>query len=505
MTDTEPAPTSSVREKLLAHPDIYQVLAPTPSVREKLLARDDIDQILEEDLSDVPNPSRRRWFKRLPALTAAGALLMAGVSPPGATKGTGEATQTQPKVYPTESPVESARNFNELIRPLIEERGRRREAWAKDPDHRGIDKELNANLINFAVVAWSQGRGESLTVLSYNLITGKVTTVSCTRETITPEVIKFNKQKHPDRKDIFSLGNGTNMFAYGTGGFDLVRKVIENETGLSADFGIYMDDEALYDFIKDVAGDEVEIEVKEELHLKDAEFDKRWGWDPNGFVLKPSKYKMTARQALRYIMASDIETKPGKVNSPPGRKNDIVMAALHAASDKFQQDSNLTLAKFGAFLGRNKLFGHVDGDFDLIRTARAVGEMVGKIKSGQAKFGLPEVEKDDLMINDEFFGDGGLMRVHRFLNEYGEPSNEYYKYAHPNMQRLVDRTIEIMRELKQQGISIDDVEQRALVERGGLPMWAQVPILGDPETSDSITGWWPSTRQLTKQRLLPTA
>lgn len=395
---------------------------------------------------------------------------------------------------PAPKPVE---NFNELIKPFIDDADKRRSA----ENDKNVDVELNSKLLNIGLSAWSEGRGESMTVLSYNRETGQITTVSLTRETITPEVIRFNKEKDQrekkQRKDTYSLASASNMFLYHTGGFKLMKDVIQDETGLKADFQFYMDEMFLHDFIKDFLGDKIDINIQEDIKLEDFDFDRRWSdGGPKEFAYAKGKTTMSAQQAMRFILSNNAEVKPGKYGHEPGRKNDLIVACVNAAMERFRRDPVGVVASLGPFILKQKLMRRIDFDFDL----KLLAELAKKVTGTGLNFELPKVTDNDLMLNDPEFGDGGLIRVHRYVDADGKPTAEYQK-AHPNMRKLLDKTFALIPILKAEGVTNVDDPVKGLPARGALPLLGQIAIGGDPDAQDLATGYWGSTRKLTKERL----
>lgn len=455
----------------------------------------------------------RRGFLGLFGLGAAAAGVAIGVTAINNAIPVGFFAQETPKptatlpvtTVPTEAPkLPEKVTFKELLKPLIEKAHKRRanRAQKEGPEyyHR-VDKELNTDLINFGLSAWSQGRGESITVLSYNIKTGKITTISCTRETVTPEVIRFNQKKDPNRKDTYSRGFGSNMFLYNTGGFDLMRQVIEDETGLSADFQLYMDEMALNDFIQNVVGT-VDIEVKKDFKLIDQDWDPRWRDDNSGrYTINKGVHTMTAKEALRYVYAQEDDPVLGPRDGPD-RKNDLVRGCFNAFSKAIKLEPLLIKAKFGAWMLRENspLIGRIKTDFDIgdiIELMTALAPVVSKISPDE----LPSVDNEQLLLNDQLFGGGGMMRIiNRYITPNGQPDIEYPN-AHPNMQKLLDRTMKVMAELEAKGIDLDD-EKVGLPGMGVLPLFAQVPIYGDPEAVDLVRDYWGSARKLVRDRLM---
>jgi len=414
-------------------------------------------------------------------------------------------TAEAPPPSPTPTPEvkeEEINNFNDLLKPVFDDAQKKREARAKaEPDYyHVVDKELNESLINIGVVGFSADYGESLTVLSYNKKTGTITSVSCTRETLTPEVTRFYEQKDPSLKNSGRNNIDTNLFLYHDGGFNLMRKVIEDETGLSADFQVYLDNKFLHDFIQNVLGDSVEIDVKQDLNLYTPNSISKSG-KTETYTVKAGRQKMTADEVMRYILSPETEFRPGKGNSIPGRKNDIILAVFNRVLGQLTQDPVNTLMAVKDFVDAKSKTDQVAYDFNLVGLMLAMvpGAVWAKLRGRELK--PPAVSKDDLMINDTDFGDGGLIRLHKLIDgEKLQPSAQYYKSAHPNVRKEVDRTLIVTRELLAKGINLDD-ENKGLAARGVWPLWLQVPINGDPEAEDLVTGYWPATRQLTKQRL----
>lgn len=194
-------------------------------------------------------------------------------SPVQPSPSTAPATATKPpQARPTVPPapeqskskeLESSITSEILINMLEDEATKRRaERRSKNPAEydKRVNAELNKNRVNivlfgYGAMKWYEAGGAQSTqpfrgsqsILSIDTRTGKIDVITPTGQTIAPEV----------RKHQLGRGEKDAKFdwvdkAYHVGGFELQRLVIENMTGLSADFQVVLQDSAIKTLVDQV-------------------------------------------------------------------------------------------------------------------------------------------------------------------------------------------------------------------------------------------------------------
>src|SRR3989338_4508144 len=432
--------------------------------------------------------------KGLVAAQFAAPISAAGVIAAEATKGQMEL----PK-----SPDTSINRFNDLIRPLIETAFKKRaERAARDPEYsKRVDSELNSTKVNFLLFGYSEeddetyaDQGGSIGFMSYDLKTGVVSSVGITRETFVPKMrgmhYTIRGQDYGNRVPII-------RYFYKTGGFDLMREVAEEATGLAVDYQMVMKDKVLYDLINEFVG-QVEVDVVKEADTIPFKFNQHeYDNESGGIHIEKGRQKMNAIEFMRYILAGDKVNVAGKENQRPGRKNAAIKALKEAVLGKLGQEGVVGLIQLANFVKQEFARGDLKVDFDMGIMKDVIG-ILGRFSmhklTRQREAHLPESGKGDLLLNDEFFGDGGMMRVHRLKDN----SNEYLA-APKSIQKMVDDMREAQNKMIEQGINYDD-HDKGLEAVGVMPVWMQVPLFCVPYTVD-FRDYWRATRELVKARL----
>lgn len=149
--------------------------------------------------------------------------------------------------------------FLAILRPFIEEAKKQR-AWraAHDPEYADqVDIFLNDGLVNFVLFGWGETHEPPLTdkaiigsqtIVSVDTKSGKVYMITFTHDTRAPEIEKalgiFGKKGSATRIDK----------AMSVGGFPLMRKVLEDATGLSIDYQIAFKDSLIRGLVDEVLG-----------------------------------------------------------------------------------------------------------------------------------------------------------------------------------------------------------------------------------------------------------
>ena len=141
--------------------------------------------------------------------------------------------------------------FDTFIQPLVDEAARRR---ANQPDPRRIDAELNTDRLNVALLGYGEEHdqtyddvGVSITILSLKLDTWDMASISLSRDIRAPE-LEDRSITEPPRWP------RTLRAAYRQVGFDGVRPILEDATGLNIDFQVLIKDVFLRNYLETVSG-----------------------------------------------------------------------------------------------------------------------------------------------------------------------------------------------------------------------------------------------------------
>lgn len=462
MTDTEPVSTN-------------EVLAPSLSIREKLLARDDIDEILgrskTKNLSDVPDPSRRRFLS-----TARNVALTAGAGLATGTLLKNILLKDQPRQVQEFSPAAPEKPINffqEILKPFIEGvKQKRAERARNDPeyDHR-VDRELNENRVNLLLFGYWEEHGNtyedyagSPTILSYNCETDEVVAIHFSRDIRVPELERFFPNDPINTQRV--------RFLFKKGGFLKMQTIAESMSGLAIDYQLVLKDTLIRDAIDKFADGSLLIDVAKDHHTQPFRFDRRL-YDPGGAFIRRGKQWMNTHELMRYILAEDLEPR-GKEDERSFRKNDVFDALVQKIKDKSPGNTfDLFL-----FVIQQRWVNNLQYDFqpNLISSAVDIANRLLRtsrnlfMKDERFEYSLPRMQKhQQIIFHDPYFGDGGVSRV------YNIDSNNPERKDHPSVVREV--------------------------QAGRLPDWMLIPDGGDPYAKDLVTGYWQSTRKLVKERL----
>jgi hypothetical protein len=366
--------------------------------------------------------------------------------------------------------VAEKKGVNEqLINPLWEEAIRRREdrIRANPETNFRIDWGLGKKRLSLLLLGFGQTHEPpltekaeigSLTIVSLDMSASPVTMdmISFTHDIRAPEIERFKKEK--GNWD----GNPIRIYrAYDDGGFDLLREVLEDASGLPIDYQIVFDDSSLKNMVDDIFGGvEVEVPMDFKVHpfyLEDRKY-------PEGSFEK-GRERMSGIRVLQFIktvlqVSNNLYPKVLEHNS---RKH----LFLESLSSEFKENIINPLFLFRCFqYARDETTeGKVAADFDLSRffvsniaeLAKGVGGVVGS----RDKQIFPDIRKT-IYIVDSAHGDGGV----QWVNASQSPTiKEEIRRGFYN-----DRAIE-------------------------------VPINADPYSEDLINGYWHSVRSRIKTLL----
>lgn len=350
---------------------------------------------------------------------------------------------------------------SELLKPLIAEAQRRRaERAAREPQAyaRRVDKALNQNRINFLLFGYGTtyepplppGYKGSIAIYSLDLRSLQISTVTLNHDIRAPEVERYSQ----------SAGGGSAPtklhFAYPTGGFDLMRLAVEDATGLSVDFQVVFQDALVKDVVDELLGGLV--------------VDMPFAFDAAPIYFEDVKYPplrypkgrqqlngIQALQLIKAINAPSMQYDPSKELAV--RKQIVVQAALESV--KQEAPNPLFWVKALGFLKSTLERKEVEYDFDA--GTLVFNTMAQYATSAHQGEPLRLSLGRSIYVVDRGIGDGGVQWV------MGSPN--------PIMQR--------------------DLRNGVYVDKA-----MSVPLgNADPYAADLATKYWPSVRQLVRQRL----
>ena len=371
-----------------------------------------------------------------------------------------------PEPTPTHTPILSGESqFERALHALLIEAKRHRAAGAAaDPTYwTPLDPKLNSTRLNFLLFGYGETHEPplterafigSLTIFSYDYATRQIDLVSLTHDIRAPEAERYI---HDQGQAI--VGPIKIDRAYGIGGFDLMRRTIEDATGLAIDFQLAFRESAIAGATDGVFGG--------------LDVDVPLSFSVNGFYLDGEKYppgqfekglrRLNGVQVIQFIKTVPVEEHYDPALEHNARKH-LVFRSIMDALKQHAGDV--------AFIGRAALFfsgqvahDSIAYDFDLRRLLvdNLRGMMADIGRSGARDETMPGVLRT-LYVVDPASGDGGVQWVQANAHD------------NPITQRDID-------------------EHRY----GELAM--EVPYHGDPYAADLVGQYWPDVRRLIASRL----
>jgi hypothetical protein len=412
----------------------------------------------EEDLPLAPLPTAEPPPTPPPTPAVAAAQVAPGSGTPTAV------VTLAPAATPTRVVIDESQ-FERVLHPLLLEAKRRRAAGAaRDPTYwTRLDPKLNSTRLNFLLFGYGETHEPplterafigSITIFSYDYATKEIDLVSMTHDIRAPEAERWLHDRNQAKVGPIKLDR-----VYGMGGFDLLRRTVEDASGLAIDFQL-----AFKESVIESATDNVfnGLDVNVPLPFK-----------VNGFYLDDVKYPDGEfRQGVQHLdglqVIQFIKTVPVEENYDPrlehNARKHLVFRSIMDALKEHSGDV--------AFLGRAALFfssqvsqDALAYDFDLksllVDNLRG---MMADLRRGEATDQeMPSVQRT-MYIVDPASGDGGVQWVKANAKD------------NPITQRDLD-----------QGVY------------GETAM--EVPYHGDPYAADLAAGYWTDVRKLIASRL----
>ena len=295
----------------------------------------------------------------------------------------------------------------------------------------------------------------SLSILSYDLRTGRADIVSLTHDTRAPEIERFLAQRGEP-----SLAVKIDQ-AYSVGGFDLMRKTVEDATGLSTDFQIAFKDSLLINLVDDVLGG-IEIDNPADFEVQSFYLDGK-RFEAGRF--SKGRQPLNGTQTIQYIKALAAQYDPSLERNV---RKVIVFRALLDGINQRCHDRDFWLSISGFVVGQSNS-GSIQYDFDplglLVSHLPEVISSAGRFaKEEGCDLGASKIGRT-LYVVDPTVGDGGVQWV--------------------SMEVLTNP------------IAKRDLESGVYPDAGA---GMELPLNSNPY-GDLITEYWQSVRLLVKQKL----
>jgi hypothetical protein len=376
------------------------------------------------------------------------------------------ATNSRPALTSTPvRPVGSDTQFERVLRPLLVEAKRHRQAgaaadvayWTRN------DPRLNSTRLNFLLFGYGETHEPplterafigSLTVFSYDYATRQIDLISLTHDIRAPEVERYLGARGEQQVGPIKIDR-----AYSFGGFDLMRHTLEEATGLVIDYQLAFRESAIAGATDSVFGG--------------LEVDVPLAFEVNGFYLDGDKYPagefekgrqhLNGVQVIQFIKTVPVEEHYDPALEHNARKH-LVFRSLMDALREHAGDV--------AFLGRAALFfsGQVAQD-SIAYDFNPRSLVVDNLRGLMADFTRPEARDKEvpgvartIYVVDPASGDGSVQWVR--ANAVTNP-----------------------------------VTQRDIAEHRYNELAMEVPYNGDPYADDLITGYWSDVRKLIASRL----
>jgi hypothetical protein len=362
--------------------------------------------------------------------------------------------------------ADTAPRFERLMRPFLDEARRRRQTQAAaDPRYwTRVDPRLNATRLNFLLFGYGETHEPpiterafigSLTLFSYDYRSHSIDLVSLTHDIRAPEVERYLLSHGQSRVGPIKIDQ-----AYNLGGFELMRRTLEDATGLAIDYQLAFNEDAIAGATDRVFGG-LDIDVPLPFKVNAFYFEGK-KQPPGSFAA--GLQRLNGMQVVQFIKTVPVEEKYDLRLEHNARKHLVFRALMDALQ-----------AKVGdvGFLGRCAVFftGEVANsaiayDFDLrgLLVENLWSLITERSGSAPSDTSVPGIRRT-LYVVDPASGDGGVQWVK--ANAKTNP------------------------------VTRRDLEANYYPETA-----IEVPYAGDPYAEDLVTRYWPDVRKLILSRLL---
>jgi len=293
-----------------------------------------------------------------------------------ATEGISESSP-EPLPNPSQEPTEAPFTyFDKYVYPALFEiaQKRRLEKASLDSDYwNRVDSELNEDRVNFVLLGLgSEGLlTDSNHMMSLKKGENEIRSVTIHRDTEAPEVSRFKKDNNAYRINQ----------AHFIGGMPLVEQVLEDATGLAADYIVVLDMNVLPRAVEDVFGNRLEVCIPWEID------DVMMGYFPQGLQKLDGEEVLSVSRA-RYYGSNE-------------NRNIVQQYVLRAIVRRAKAELSGNLISAADFIRRGYLFydketeaGNILTNFDkalfLDIAKNLASQLINGGEEGKAQgFGLP--------------------------------------------------------------------------------------------------------------------
>jgi anionic cell wall polymer biosynthesis LytR-Cps2A-Psr (LCP) family protein len=363
--------------------------------------------------------------------------------------------------------------FDQFVQPFVDGATRTRATRTEqDPayTHR-IDQDLNAGRLNVALLGYGEEHdqlyddvGVSVTILSLNLATWDMASISLSRDIRVPE-LEDESVHQPPRWPL------TLRAAYRARGFDGIRAILEDATGLAIDFQVVMKDVFVRNYLNDVNGP-VELVVPKDFQTNKYRLD---GVEHDEDFIPAGRQTLSTDKVMTFVLAETLDPQ-GKADERSYRKDLLLKTLSCTVRQRLEaRDSGFALNLL-RFLASELNSQDLNSDFDFHLIGGGLGSLAQALitSGGNVDQNFPQVGMArELVVHDPDYGDGGVRRVRRIE-------------TNPDDQGLPDQPV-----VKQE------------IQLGSLAPYMLIPIGGNPYATDLVDDYWASVRSLVKSSLIP--
>ncbi|MGE5262396.1 MAG: LCP family protein [Acidobacteriota bacterium] len=307
--------------------------------------------------------------------------------------------------------------FDALLTPFANEANKRRAELAKtDPEFaRRIDQNLNQGRINFLLFGYGETHEPpnteraiigSHTIVSYDTRTRQVDIISLTHDIRGPE-IERELSKQSGKK---SLAVRIDQ-AYNVGGFKLMRKTLEDATGLSIDFQVTFKDSVMQSLIDNVFGG-VEVFVPMAFDVHPFYLD---GKKYNGGHFTQGLQRLNGRQVIQFIKTVPVTEGAYDKSLEHNVRKAVIFDALLEAVGKSYKDRTFWI-RGSSFVAGELIGGSITYDFDPVSLMiNNIGSTTASLRRSMSRDqspspSLPKIRQSKYVV-DPAHGDGGVQWV----------------------------------------------------------------------------------------------
>lgn len=356
--------------------------------------------------------------------------------------------------------------FDRLIDPFINYAALNRQKRIDNNPNvlRRIDQQLNRDKLNLLVLGYGQTFEPparypetigSPTIFSLNYRTKKADLVSLTHDIRAPEIERFKRAKGLEQRYAMKLDR-----AYFEGGMEVLREVMENATGFWIDYIVVLPDREIARAIDDIYGG-LEVGIPAAVPVHPIYLDnERYP----AVTFPKGRQKLTGVQILQYIKSVPVNNE-AKMFEHNVRKAQVLRGIIDALKD------NAVAPWFWynalAFLNRQGTEDTIHFDFD---PKQLLVDNIGNTIGG--------------LIRSNSFDRGGLIEVNKEIYIH-DPKSGAGGVAWVPGQRVLNR-------------SVADDWNRGVYKDPNMA----IPIGGNANAADLVTGYWPNLRFRIKQLVM---